>query len=306
MRVPRIGWVALLAALVAGSSVRECRGQSREARFRVDVDLVRVVATVRDSNGAIVAGLGRDDFEIFDEGVPQEIAFFERESSAPLSLVLLIDVSASVAIKWKQEAESAAELLRALLVEGRGTDTVALYSFSHDVVVEVPFTRDLKRVLARLRSLGRGAGTSLYDALYFASRALEEREGRHALVLVSDGADTTSAKTFHEALRAVHQADAVVYPVLVVPVESEAGRHVAGENTMALLAQSTGGRLFQASAGPGLQTAFRSILEELRSQYLLGYYARGVPGEPGQFHRVEIRVKRPGLQVFARSGYYKK
>lgn len=278
----------------------------QEPHFRVEVSLVRILATVRDESGAVVGDLNREDFQVYDSGILQEIALFERSSELPVSVVLLIDVSASVAVKLREGQAVVREFLEVLLEGGHPRDAVALYTFCHDVVAETGFTRDYRR-LARLTSrLRTGAGTSLYDAVWFASRALEDRPGRHLILLVTDGADTTSVRTFQEALQAAHKADAVVYGILLVPVSSEAGRHLAGEHALISLATSTGGRVFKAFDLPGLRVALGGVLEEMRAQYLLGYYPRGVPEQPGGFHPIRVEVRRSGLQVLARSGYYRR
>jgi Ca-activated chloride channel family protein len=148
------------------------------------------------------------------------------------------------------------------------------------------------------------AGTSLYDAVFLAAEDLGEREGRRVVVVVTDGGDTTSSKDFHAALEAAQLADAVMYPILVVPITNEAGRNTGGEHALTTLAAGTGGRVFAPSVGAGLDRAFSDIIQELRTQYLLGFYPRNVPLTKERFHRLQITVNRPGLRVLARNGYY--
>ena len=162
----------------------------------------------------------------------------------------------------------------------------------------------MKRVEKELRSLKPDAGTSLYDALYFASRTLARREGRRVVVVVTDGADTTSVKSFQQAIEAVHNTDAVIYGIMVLPVTSNAGRHIAGENALISLATGTGGQVFAASLGEVLDRAFDSILRDLRTQYLIGYYPQNVPYSQDRFHSVSVEASRPGLRVITRTGYY--
>jgi Ca-activated chloride channel family protein len=149
------------------------------------------------------------------------------------------------------------------------------------------------RLEKELKGLRSESGTSLYDALYFGARALESRTGRRVIVVISDGADTTSSKTFQEALKAVHAVDAAIYAVMVVPVVNDPGRHLAGENALIALAASTGGRVFAATLGDMLDSAFASILRVLRTQYLLGYYPRKVPYTKESFHRIAVKLHRP-------------
>jgi Ca-activated chloride channel homolog len=288
----------LLAAAVGAIAA------AQEPTFRVDVKLVRILATVKNGSGELVGNLDRGDFVVFDNGVRQTLSLFEHHTEQPLSIAVLIDTSASTGIDIRYETESTSRFLAALFNEGNPEDRAALYSFSWETVQRTGFTRRAEvfdRELKRLKSEG---GTSLYDALYFASQALEDRQGRHAIVVVTDGGDTTSAKDFHAALEAAHMADAVIYPILVVPITNDAGRNVGGENALTLLARGTGGRVSIPALGKELDAAFDSIIRELRTQYLLGYYPKDVPPSKDRFHRIELSLRRPELRVLARSGYY--
>ncbi len=124
------------------------------------------------------------------------------------------------------------------------------------------------------------AGTSLYDAILLASRDIEDRPGRKVLVIVTDGGDTTSHADFQRAAEAAQLADAVIYPVLVVPITNEAGRNIGGENALTTLAERTGGRVFAPSLGAALDQAFDQIIRDLRTQYLLGFYPKECSARP--------------------------
>lgn len=296
---------AAAAGVPAASLLRAPKLAAQEPpRFRVNVRLVRMLATVKDMNGQLVGGLSRDDFVIYDSGVRQEIALFSYTTETPLSVALLIDTSGSTAIRLHEETDSTVRFLNALFGEGNPRDRVALYSFSHDVTLEERFTRDAPAIERSLRQLKGEAGTSLYDAVYFAARALESRDGRRVILIVTDGADTTSVRNFHAAVRAAHDADAAIYGIMIVPVTSDAGRHIAGENALISLSTGTGGRVFGATLGDTLDLAFTDILRDLRSQYLLGYYPRNVPYSREPFHRIEVKATGPGLRVSTRTGYY--
>lgn len=272
--------------------------------FRVDVRLVRLLSTVKDANGALVSSLAREDFHITDNGVPQEVAVFERESSQPLSVALLLDTSASTGIELKYEVESVRRFLRAIFSQGNPGDAVAFYTFNWEVTLQSNFTRRMARLEQALKGIKPEGGTSMYDALYLASDSLEPRDGRHVLVIITDGGDTTSSKKFRDALEAAHSADAVIYSILVVPIASDPGRNVGGENALETLSEQTGGRVFAPSVGPSLDDAFNEILRELRTQYLLGYYPRNVPRTKERFHRLEVKVSKPGYRVQTRLGYF--
>lgn len=272
--------------------------------FRADVRLVRLLATAKDAGGQPVGGLEREDFTIYDRGVRQEIAVFERHTSQPLSVALLVDTSGSTGRELPYEIDAVGRFLRALFGEGNPKDALALYTFTHDVHLRSSFTRNRGRLEQALKQIRAEAGTSLYDAVWFAARALEDREGRHVIILVSDGGDTTSAKSFQDALRAAHAADAVIYSVLVVPVPNDPGRNVGGENALETLSASTGGRLFAPALGPEIDRAFSDILRDLRTQYLVAYYPKNVPPSADRYHQIKVEIRRPGLRVVTRSGYY--
>jgi Ca-activated chloride channel family protein len=282
---------------------------AQDASFRVDVNLVRVLATVKDAEGKLVGSLPKDRFRLLDSGVSQDIAVFERSTAVPLSVAVLIDASGSTAKDLAGEVDAVRGFLRALIRGGNEKDAAALYAFNWEVAELSPFTRSLDRLDRGLKRLKGEAGTSLYDALIFALQDLEAREGRKVIVLVTDGGDTTSSHTFRDALRAAHLAEAIVYPILVVPVQTDAGRNIGGENALSSLASGTGGRVFQASLGPALDEAFATVLSDLRTQYLLGYYPRALPRDGGPFREIRVEVLDDGrpsarLRVSARSGYY--
>src|SRR5262249_50755963 len=159
----------------------------------------------------------------------------------PLSVAVLIDNSGSTAKDLKYETESVTRFLRALLREGNPEDAVALYSFNWEIVKQNAFTRNVARVERSLKMLHGEAGTSLYVAIVFPSRDIEERSGGKGLVIVTDGGDTTSRTDFQAAVQAAQLADTVIYPVLVVPITNEVGRNVGGENALTGIAQRTGG-----------------------------------------------------------------
>lgn len=272
--------------------------------FRSDVRLVRLLTTVKDSSGGLVTNANRDDFTIFDNGVKQNISVFERQTEQPLSVSLLIDTSGSAGIELHHEQDSLLHFVTALLHEGNPNDTAALYSFDSDVTLRVSFTRRLARLERELQGLHSEAGTSMYDAIWLAARDLEGREGRHIIVVVTDGDDTTSAKDFHASLEAAQLAEASVYPVVMVPITNPAGRNTGGEHALTTMAQRTGGRIFMPSSGAEMESAFTELVHELRTQYLLGYYPKNVPPSTNRFHTTTVRLSRPGLRAITRTGYY--
>lgn len=279
-----------------------------EPVIRVNVRLVRMLVTVKDAAGQLIGSLNKSDFTVYDNGAKQDIAVFDRETEQPLSVAMLVDTSASTGIEMKYELDSVSRFLRVLLTEGNPEDTVALYSFNWQVTLMSSYTRRFARVDAMLKQLKSEGGTSLYDAIYLASQELAYRNGRHVMVLVTDGGDTTSVKDFHAALEAAQRADTILYPILVVPITNDAGRNIGGENALTTLAAGTGGRVFTPGLGAQLDNAFDEILRELRTQYLIGYYPKNIPPTKDRFHTLNVTVQGPmaarGLRVTTRSGYY--
>ncbi|MES1260913.1 MAG: VWA domain-containing protein [Acidobacteriota bacterium] len=297
MRLACLRSVALLG-LAGGLAAQE------EPTIHVDVRLVRILATVKDTAGSLVGALEKSDFEVRDNGAPQPVAVFERQTDQPLSVGILIDNSGSTAKDLKYETDSVIRFIRALLREGNPADSVGLYSFNFQVVKQNGFTRNTAAIERSLKALRGEAGTSLYDAILLGSRDIEDRDGRKILIVVTDGGDTTSHADFQRAVEAAQLADAVIYPVLVVPITNDAGRNTGGENALTTMALRTGGRVFQPSLGAEMDKAFDQIIRDLRTQYLLGFYPRDVPLTKDRFHSLQVTVRDPALRVIARSGYY--
>jgi Ca-activated chloride channel homolog len=275
--------------------------------LHMNVKLVNVFTNVTDATGAIVGGLTKDDFAISEDGRPQRIAVFERQSELPLSLVLAIDTSGSVHKDLPLETEAAHKFVHALL---RGQDQISLLEFATDVRQVVPFTNQATRIDRGLGSLRGGPATALYDAIYLASENLAKqtivgKPGRRVLVLVSDGGDTANTVTYAEALEQALRGEVMVYSIIDVPIAASAGRDTGGEHALITLAEQTGGKYFYANEG-GLDKAFAQVSEDLRTQYLLGYYpANQRPGM--NFHRIHVTVPRAEEKAFDiryRSGYY--
>ena len=177
--------LAFLLLSAAGSFAGMAAAQE-EPSFRVDVQLVRILATVKDPGGALVGSLDRNDFAVIDNGVAQQIAVFERQTDQPLSVAIMIDNSGSTAKDLKYEVDSVSRFLRAVLREGNPEDRVALYSFNWQIVKQNGFTRDASAIDRSLRALRGEAGTALYDAILLAARDIEDRKGRKILVIVTD------------------------------------------------------------------------------------------------------------------------
>jgi Ca-activated chloride channel family protein len=275
---------------------------AQDVTLHVDVKLVNIFVNVTDRNGAIVGGLAREDFALAEDGRPQQIAVFERQSELPLNLTLAIDTSGSVQKDMAVESDAAKRFAQALL---RPQDQMSLLQFATDVREVTPFTSKLSQINRGLGQLRGDWATALYDAICLGSERLGGKEGRRVLVLVSDGDDTASKATYARAIEQALRNEVMIYSIIDVPIEASAGRDLGGEHALITLAEQTGGKSFYASDG-GLDKAFARVSDDLRTQYLLGYYPRNQ--EPGRaFHRVQVTIPRAAPESFNirhRTGYY--
>ncbi len=254
--------------------------------LKVDVKLVNVFVTVTDDHGSPIAGLTKENFTLQEDDHEQKIAVFDKESALPLSIALAIDTSLSTRHDLPLEQ---------------------VYAFSEVVQQATSFTSDLKRVDEGIDHIRVGAATALYDAIYLVSRALDRRQGRKVIVLITDGGDTVSKIDYKEAVRAAEEAEGLVYSIIVVPIEASAGRETGGEHALIQLSEDTGGKYYYATSMSQLDEAFRKISDELRTQYLLAYY----PSQRASFSDFRrIRVSVSGVpdastyRVRHRAGYY--
>jgi Ca-activated chloride channel family protein len=275
---------------------------AQETTLHVDVRLVSVFVNVTDRNGAIVGGLTRDDFALKEDGRPQEIAVFERQSELPLNLTLAIDTSSSVRKDLTEEADAARRFVHAIL---RPQDQMNLLEFATEVRELTPFTNKVALIDRGLNQLHADWATALYDAIVLGSERLGPKTGRKVLIVVSDGDDTVKSSTYDQALESALRHEVMIYSIIDVPIEASAGRDLGGEHALITLAEQTGGKSFYVSAG-GLDKAFAQVSDDLRTQYLLGYYPKNQ--EPGKtFHRIDVTVPRAATEDFNvrhKTGYY--
>jgi Ca-activated chloride channel homolog len=278
------------------------------ATFKSNVNLVNVFATVTEPNGAPIASLKKEDFKIFEDGVEQKIAVFNRESELPLSIAMGLDTSLSTKKDLPLELESARKFARSIL---RPIDGLALYQFSEIVDELQRFTSDLKKIDGGISRVHQGAATAMYDYIYLGADALTKRKGRKVIVLITDGGDTVSRVSYQEAVRAAQIAEAIVYPIIMVPIEASAGRDLGGEHALIQVARDTGGKHYYATSLAQLDKAFAQISDELRTQYLIGYYP-GRRAASSDFRKIELQVDpttknaedAAELKVRHRSGYF--
>lgn len=277
-----------------------------QTTFRSGVEVVRVAAAVYDRRGRAVRGLGKSDFVVLDDGRPREIRDFYAGKS-PVSLAVVLDISGSMAVGGNMDRarEAIAVAMRGL----RDEDEAAFYTFDSVLQEVVSFTTDLDRI-RRVSLEGRPWGeTSLYDAVAHAALTAGRQANRHRAVLViTDGADSTSRLTAEEVSGIAASIDVPVYVLAVAnPVDhpgaelavAESTRKVAERASLAYLSRWTGGDMRVSSTSAHTVEAIGHIIGELRHQYLITFE----PGERAGWHPLEIRARKRDLVVRARSGY---
>ena len=286
-------------------------GVEPQMTVKVGVDLVNVLFTVADRKGHLVADLARQDFLIEEDGRKQEIQFFSRENELPLTLGLVVDTSPSVRNVFDQERTAASRFFGQVM---RPKDLAMVIGFDKSVTLFQDFTEDPRLLQRSIDSLELGpimdGGTSLYDAVYLATREkLRAETGRKAVILISDGEDTTSKVRDEEALKAVHDADTVVYSLAVggrwpgMRRYRGAALRIGNYGSMKRLSEETGGTFFDIGSRTELTEAFARIDDELRSQYSIGYVSLNTARD-GKYRRIKILPRDATFRIQARKGYY--
>lgn len=283
--------VVLLVFLPAFPQARRLAPPQQEPRIKAQVNLVSVIASVLDKDGRPVPGLPKEAFEVYEEGVKQQVDVFEAETQQPLDLALLIDSSLSTLKELAFEREAASRFIRQVVRPG---DRLAVFEVS-DVVTQLSeFSSDVSRLEESVRRIEGGGGAPLYDALVLGSQALEKRppDRRRVLLLVTDGGETTSRAKFDDARRAALSAGTMLYTILINPVKSEGGRNTAGEHALLTITEVTGGSMYFPGSAADLNAIFDRMDRELRTQYRLGYYPTPRPPQSATaaFRRIAVRV----------------
>jgi Ca-activated chloride channel family protein len=292
---------ALCAALCCALSFAAyAQTGTQPPTISVNVRLVNVFVNVTDDKGAPVPGLTKDEFLLSEDNHAQKIAVFERQSELPLEIVLAIDTSGSVHKDLGVEQDAAKHFVHSLL---RPVDHLDLMEFADNVREVIFFTNNAGRIDRGLNDMGRGAATALYSGVYLASQSLAPRSGRKVLVVISDGGNTVKGTTYDQALEQALRGEVMVYPIIDVPISASAGRDLAGEHALITLAQETGGKYYYADA-TSLDRTFAQLSEDLRTQYLLGYYPSN--RSSGGFRGISVKLRGPdaGYIIRNRPGYY--
>jgi VWFA-related protein len=287
--------------------------------FKSQVNVVNLFFNVKDKHGMLIPNLTKADFEVLEDGKPQNIKYFSAESDQPLTLGIMIDTSASQTRVLEIEQESCAEFMKQVL---RPKDLAFVINFYVDVNLDQDFTsnvRDLTRALNKMQinagvgggppGLGGGPipttprGTLLYDAIYLgADEKLKNEVGRKAMIIFTDGEDQGSRLRIQDAIEAAQKADTICYVILIADRGFYGGGY-GGDADMRKLAEQTGGRMIEVGNKPEkLRQAFDQIQNELRSQYNLGYSPSN-PKLDGTYRKIQIHPKGE-YKVQARQGYY--
>jgi len=281
------------------------RNTSDETQTRIILDVTRVnlLFTVTDRKGRFITDLTREDFQVVEGKKTQNIQEFTAETDLPLRLAILIDTSNSIRDRFKFEQEAAIEFIESVIKPRHDKAMVVSFDTAAELVSDL--TDDTGKLAEGIRALRPGGGTSLYDAIYFASRdKLLQDQPRHkfrrAIILVGDGDDNQSRVSRDQALEMAQKADAVIYAISTNITRIETG----GDKVLKYFASETGGQAFFPFKVQDLAQSFENIANELRSQYNIFYRPEPLKAD-GLFHPVELKVKgRRGLVVRARKGYY--
>lgn len=299
-----ISLIVLASLLVMPVGDLYCQEQSGDRfQFTVEVSAVNLNVVVADKNGRFIPGLTESDFEVYEDGVRQEISFFNPEVT-PITVLLLLDSSTSIRESADAVKEAAANFVRKLW-EG---DQAIVGDFNERIRFSTYFTEDVDRLVATIQSLYPSGWTALYDAILLSIFKLETAEGRKALLVFTDGDDSRSVGVGSEATRddAIEGAKFSEVSIYAIGFQGRRGFGGSGVNKGFLrkLSEETGGAAFFPGNIGELNESFSRIQEELHSQYRLAYVPSNTK-QDGIWRTIEVRVKdRPDLVVRTRTGYY--
>jgi VWFA-related protein len=319
MRLPFL--FAVGAALLA-QAPPQTKPPDELPSITVDVDVVSILASVRDKRGALVPNLQKDDFTVLEEGKAQSIKYFTKETDLPLTIGLLVDVSGSQRNLIDIERNAASQFFSQVL---RKKDEAFLISFGEETELLQDYTgsaRLLTQGLNQLRvssgvggispgpvpTIGDPRGTVLYDAIYLAaSEKLKTEVGRKVIVVITDGVDQGSRMTRNQAIESAQKADAVIYSIDYYDPGAY-GRFMTfggsgGEGELRKMSDETGGHVYRVDRSHPLDQVFRELQDEMRSQYSIGYTpTNGL--KDGSYRHLDVKLANKDLKAQARKGYY--
>ena len=283
-------------------------GQTPQTPFRAGVDLVSLNVTVTEGTGKYVTDLAAEDFAVFEDGVKQDVTFFTR-TNLPIALALLIDTSASMENKLPTAQEAAIGFAKRL----RQQDLAEVVDFDSRVVVLQSFSNSAPELEQAIRKTSAGGSTSLYNAVYIALKDLKkvvakstDEIRRQAIVVLSDGEDTSSLLPFEEVLDLAKRSETAIYAIGIRAGEGtgvSAKGFKEAEFVMRQFSQETGGRSFFPNQLTDLAGIYGQISDELSNQYTVGYTSKN-PKRDGSWRRVVVRITRPNLTARTKLGYF--
>jgi Ca-activated chloride channel homolog len=307
MRLP----VLIALATLLSQIPARAQDQPGEGVIKVDVNLVLVDATVKTKGGKGMPDLKKDDFELREDGVAQKIEVFSRDE-LPLNIALVLDLSDSIGPFLGPLRDAANTALAALKPE----DEVALFTFSTEAVLRVPFTTDKSKIADQINAFRVGGATNINDGIFVASKYLlgAPPKGRRVIILISDDVGTSAGgQGTADIVTETIAADAVLYN-LRIPGYNPLGTLLAASMVPGLVnirkvMDQTGGEIFDVQDVPHLDTTFRALIERIKTRYTLGYYTQAT-GATGKPHKLEVHLapsfgkKGRDYVVLAKSGYY--
>ncbi len=314
----RDGWLTVWLLGVGATGLWGAQASDEAAdvqryRFSATANVVHLNVSVVDKKGKLVTNLERQDFTVLENDLAQEITHFSRDESSPIDVVLLVDASGSMDVSEKtaNARNSAIQLIHGLGPE----DRVSVYAFDRDLYILSEFTNTKEESIEALTKLEPFGSTALYDAVVtLSTRVVHEGFGRRAIVVVTDGVDTSSSASIQEAVNKAATVDLPVYAIRVVsPVDDPdsdlfLGVHGAsfrGQDALRRFATDTGGAMFEGSRWSQLVAASARIREELKTQYRIVYVPQ-IESERGGFRRIHVRTRRRGIEARTRKGYFPK
>jgi Ca-activated chloride channel homolog len=294
--------VVVAALLLAGASAAVFLAQ--EPRFRGGVDLVSLNVTVMEGT-KYVPDLEEQDFEVYEDGARQAITFFSRVQQ-PIALAILLDTSASMNERLETAQEAAIGFARRL----RREDVIEVIDFDSQVRILQSFTNDVAALEKAIRGTDVNGSTSLYNAIYVSLKELKKIKAasaedirRQAIVVLSDGDDTSSLVPYEDVLDLAKRSETAIYSIGLRPSGAYRSEFKEAEFVLKQLSQETGGRAYFVTTAAELPRIYEQISEELANQYSLAYSSKN-PMRNGAWRRIVVRVNKPGLTARTRQGYY--
>ena len=293
--------VTLAAAL---TSVLSITLAAQQGRFRGGIDLVSLNVTVMDG-AKYVTGLEQSDFDVFEDGVKQNLSFFSHVQQ-PIALAILLDTSNSMEDKLATAQEAASGFVRRM----KKDDVMEVIEFNSQVRIPQPFTNDVPALERAIRQTSVNGSTSLYNALYVSLKELKNERAksseeirRQAIVVLSDGDDTSSVIEYEDVLELAKRSETAIYAIGLRQQETGRPKFKEAEFVLRQLSQETGGRVFFPTTTAELPKIYEQISEELSSQYNMAYSSKN-PMRNGAWRRIDVRVNKQGLAARSRRGYY--